>query len=79
MEEVPGLASFDRLLDVLSEALNRDTHTQPRIVFNDQYGGRRNAMGTIIAYLLLMHEGVTSLRGIGRWDVVTGIKICEWE
>ena len=67
VEEVVGIASFDRLFAVLStEDLAGDDGEGGgvSVVFHDQKGGRRVAMGLVIACLIMMYRGGVDLRMI---------------
>ena len=71
VEEVVGIASFDRLFSILSaEDLGDDGGGEGggggvgrvSVVFHDQKGGRRVAMGLVIACLIMMYKGGVDLR-----------------
>ena len=63
VEEVVGIASFDRLFTVLTGAgLGEEGEGGPSVVFHDQKGGRRVAMGLVIACLIMVYRGCVDLR-----------------
>ena len=71
VEEVVGIASFDRLFSVLNAADLGDADGSPpraSVVFHDQKGGRRVAMGLVIACLTCMYRGCVDVRMGGDWD-----------
>ena len=62
VEEVVGIASFDRLFSILNTAELLNDRDGVHVVFHDQKGGRRTTMGLVITFLVMLSQGLVDLR-----------------
>ena len=62
VEEIIGIASFDRLYSILNAPELLGERDGVHVVFHDQKGGRRTTMGLVITFLVMLSQGLVDLR-----------------